>query len=98
MHQSAELLDPPLVNKKLCLRFCRNYISQSEPVAAPTSFEDKVNQIQPESRTPASSAKHDHQITVVNKQQQAIQLNQAKSFTALSPVFQIQNCTVNIYY
>ena len=74
-----------------------NYISQNESVAASTSFEDKENQIQPESRTPASSAKHDHQITVVNKQQQAIQLNQAKSFTALSPVFQIQNCTVNIY-
>ena len=59
-----------------------NYISQSESVAASTSFEDKENQIQPESRTPALSAKHDHQITVVKKQQQAIQLNQAKSFTA----------------
>ena len=36
-------------------------------------------------------------ITVVNKQQQAIQINQAKNFTALSPVFPIQNSTVNIY-
>ena len=74
-----------------------NYLSQNESAAASTTFEDKENQIQPESRTPASSAKHDHQITIVNKQQQAIQLNQAKSFMALSPVFQIQNCTVNIY-
>ena len=88
---------PSSSQQELMSSILSNYLSQNESVAASTTFEDKENQIQPESRTPASSAKHDHQITVVNKQQQAIQLNQAKSFTALSPVFQIQNCTVNIY-
>ncbi len=79
-----------------------DYISHSDSTTASSTTEDKENQIQLESdisvlAPSVSSANYDHQTTVVNKQQQSIQLNQARNFTALSPVFQIQNCTVNIY-